>query len=211
MAMQPEFSRLIAVEGITPDKVRKESIVATGEECAALAKRFDLRALSGFRADLSIRRVEGGDVVHLAGRFEADVVQTCVVSLRDVHSHVAGDFETFFSEQDHRLDEEEAEMYLDEEDMPEAIVNGNIDLGEVTAQYLSLELEPYPRAPGVSLAAQLSEAGAEVRNSPFAVLQGLNNNEKKAPRSARSAAKASKGLKAAKNAKPKKPGKKKAK
>lgn len=203
--MEPEFSRRIAVEGITPDKVRKETIEATEEECAALAKRFDLRELSCFRADLSIHRVDGG-VVRLSGRFEADVVQTCVVSLQDVHSHVSGDFETFFSEDTHRLDEEEVELYLDEEDAPEAIMDGEIDLGEIVAQYLSLELEPYPRAPGVSLAAQLSEAGLEVKNSPFSVLQDLQSNQNQAD-----SGKPGKGIGAVKAAKSKKSRKKKAK
>lgn len=204
--MEPEFSRRIAVEGITPDKVRKETIEATEEECAALAKRFDLRELADFRADLSIHRVDGG-VVRLSGRFEADVVQTCVVSLQDVHGHVSGDFETFFSEDSHRLDEEEVELYLDEEDAPEAIMNGEIDLGEIVAQYLSLELEPYPRAPGVSLAAQLSEAGGlEVKSGPFSVLQDLQSNQNLAD-----GGKPGKGIGAVKAAKSKKPRKKKAK
>jgi len=50
MTTTPEFSRVIAVEGIIPDKVRRESIEATEEECAALAQRFDLKSLSGLKA-----------------------------------------------------------------------------------------------------------------------------------------------------------------
>lgn len=203
--MEPEFSRCISIEGITPDKIRKETIEATEEECVALAKRFDLRELSGFKAELSIHRVDGG-VVRLSGHFEAEVVQSCVVSLQDVHADISADFETFFSEDSHRLDDEDVELYLDEEDVPEAIVNGEIDLGEIVAQYLSLELEPYPRAPGVSLAAQLSETGLEVRNSPFSVLQDLQSNQ-----NAKQATPAPKGLGAVKSSKSKKARKKKAK
>ena len=67
----------------------------------------------------------------------------------------------------------ELEFNAEDEDSPEMVVNGMIDLGEVATQYLSLNLNPYPRAPGVSLAAQLAEAGMEVKNRPFAVLEGL--------------------------------------
>lgn len=180
MAKVAEFSRLIAVEGIAPDKVRKETIEATPQECAALAKRFDLRELSGLKADIKIRRVEGGDVVRLEGHFSAEVVQTCVVSLQDVHGEVSGDFETYFADGKERYDDDEGDHLEGMDNAPETISNGNIDLGEVVAQYLSLEIDPYPRAPGVSLAAQLSETGTEVKNNPFQVLSGLKAGDKPA-------------------------------
>lgn len=204
MAAQSEFSRLIAVEGISPDKVRKETIEANGQECAALAKRFDLRDLSNLKAEVGIRRIEGGDVVSLEARFSADVVQTCVVSLQDVPTHIESNFETYFSEENQKHDEDDIDMFLEDDDSaPEVITRGNIDLGEVVAQYLALELNPYPRSPGVSLAAQLAEVGAEVKNSPFTVLQGLK--DKKHPPKAKIA------VKAMKSAKPKKTKKGKAK
>lgn len=170
MTATPEFSRPISIEGITPDKVRKESVEATEEECAALAQRFDLRGLSGLKASLTIRRVAGGEVIRVAGTLEAEVVQACVVSLRDVPGEVKGEFETFFTEE--VVDE------LDE-DAPEMVSNGHIDLGEVVAQYLALELDPYPRAPGVSLAAQLAETGLAAPKNPFSVLEGMAKDEKK--------------------------------
>jgi uncharacterized metal-binding protein YceD (DUF177 family) len=175
MTIPPEFSRLIAIEGITPDKVRKETITASAAECEALARRFDLRGLSEFKARISLRRVTGGPALRVQGDFEAEVVQTCVVSLQDVHAHVQGHFDTFFSEE---TAAPAAEIALDDDETsPEIITNGVIDMGEIVAQYLSLELDPYPRAPGVSLAAQLAEIGAEVKNSPFRVLEGLKGEK----------------------------------
>ena len=190
MAPQPEFSRLIAIEGITPDKVRKETVEANKAECAALAKRFDLRELSGLKAVLNIRRITGGPAVRIEGKFEADVVQTCVVSLQDVHAHVEGHFDTFFTDEIQKPGLESDIAIDDDETSPEMITNGNVDLGEVVAQYLSLELDPYPRAPGVSLAAQLAEVGAEVKNSPFRVLEGLKPGEKPAAKKAKGSLKA---------------------
>lgn len=193
MTTQPEFSRILAVEGLTPDKVRKETVEANAKECAALAKRFDLRELSNLKADLRIRRVEGGDVVRLEGKITADVVQTCVVSLQDVHAHIEGEFDTFLAEEPKHAAKkfgDEAEFGIDDDDSaPEIITNGQLDLGEMVAQYLSVELDPYPRAPGVSLAAQLAEAGIEVKNNPFSVLKNLQPGEadKKATAKSRAA------------------------
>lgn len=179
MVAKSEFSRLIAVEGITPDKPREETIEATEQECAALAERFGINELSGFKAKINIRRVAGGTTVRVAGAYEADVVQACVVTLRDVPAHLEGEFETFFSEDAPPESVEEMDFAIDDdESTPEQIHNGMIDLGEVTAQYLALDLDPYPRAPGVSLAAQMAENGIEVKNSPFEVLSGLGESGK---------------------------------
>lgn len=208
MSKAPEFSRLIAVEGISPDKVRKEALEANKQECAALAKRFDLRELSFLKGEISIRRIEGGDVVRLQGKFTAEVVQTCVVSLQDVHESIAGEFETYFAEKNGRREEDDLDFLEDDDNAPEAVINGNIDLGELLAQYMALELNPYPRAPGVSLAAQLAESGMAAKNNPFAVLQGLKGKPQaekvKADKKPAKPAKADKSPKAKKGQKGKK-------
>lgn len=181
MTEQPEFSRLIAIEGIMPDKLRQEEIEATPEECAALAERFGIRSLSGLSARLSIRRVTGdAAAVRIECRFEADIVQACVVSLQDIPAHIDGKFDTYFTEKPGEEGGEVEFSHDDEESTPEMVTNGNIDMGEVVAQYLSLEIDPYPRAPGVSLAAQLAESGIKQKESPFQVLEKLKDTSKKA-------------------------------
>ncbi|MFN7113051.1 MAG: YceD family protein [Alphaproteobacteria bacterium] len=173
---KPEFSRVIAIEGIAPDKKRKEAISATEEECAALAARFGIRGLRDFVADLSIRRVPGG-TVRIEGTFSADVVQACVVSLQDVHAHIDGQFDTYFTEDAEQAREEIAFTLDDDLDAAEMVHNGMIDMGEVVAQYLALELDPYPRAPGVNLAAQLHENGTAKKANPFQVLEALKGEK----------------------------------
>lgn len=176
----PEFSRPIAVEGLIADKTRHEVIEATPEECEALARRFDLRELSGFKASVNIRRVPGGTTVRVDGDFEAEVVQACVVSLLDVPSEIKAGFDAYFTEDDVPEDED---LDFDSDiaaEFPEKIEGGIIDIGELVAQFLSLELPPYPRAPGVSLAAQAQMAGVglETSNSPFKVLEDIGKKSK---------------------------------
>lgn len=174
MIEKPEFSRLISVDGIILDKTREENIEASPQECAALAERLGLRELSFLKANLTIRRVFGGKTVRVAGEYAAEMVQSCVVTLRDVPSSLSNTFETFFSE-DAPADDAEIDFSdADDESTAEQIVGGMIDLGEIVAQYLSLDIDPYPRAPGVSLAAQMSENGVEVKGNPFQALAGLS-------------------------------------
>ena len=187
MTYTPEFSHPLSVEGISPDKERIEKIKANDKECAALAKRFELRKLSDFEATIKVRRVAGG-MVRLEGKISAEVVQTCVVSLQDVHAHVTGTFDTYLTEEQQDLPED-VDIFLDDpESAAEMIIGGNIDLGEVASQYLSLNLDPYPRAPGVSLAAQLAAVGAGGGANPFAVLKGLEGGKAAKP-AAKAAAK----------------------
>ncbi|MFH1157530.1 MAG: DUF177 domain-containing protein [Pseudomonadota bacterium] len=178
MTAPPEFSRLIAVERIIPNKSRAEKIEATGAECAALAVRLDLRALGGLKGRISLLRMSDGNVIRIEGDIEADVVQSCVVSLQDVPSRVNLHFDTCFTEDGKELDENAEISVTLEEEFPDVMVDGMIDLGELAAQYLSLELDPYPRAPGVSLPAQIAKIGTDVKNGPFQVLKGLKPEKK---------------------------------
>ena len=179
MTTTPEFPRPVAIEGIIPDKPRRESVTATEEECAALAQRFDLKSLSGLKAKLTILRVSDGNIVRDEGEIEAEVVQTCVVSLQGVPAEIKFRFDTYFTEDGKEgFEEEELLDIALEDEFPDMVMrDGQLDLGELTAQYLALELDPYPRAPGVSLAAQMTETGGDTKNRPFTVLQKLKTDK----------------------------------
>ncbi len=172
MTIPHEFSRPITVEGIVSDKAMSVSIVASAEECAALAERFDLQSLSGLKGKVTILRVSEGKIIRVEGTIEAQAVQTCVVSLQAVPSRVRTAFDTYFTEDGDEGDAQDFSLELEDE-VSDVMADGILDLGELVAQYLSLELDPYPRAPGVSLAAQLAESGTDIQNRPFQILQGL--------------------------------------
>lgn len=164
----PEFSRPFAVDRVGAAPLT-ETINATPAEREALARRLKLRALNALSAVLRLERLPGG-LIHVAGRLEAEVVQTCVVTLVDFPSHVEDGFDVDFGDAPAEFGEE---ISLDPDyDPPEPIEGGAIDLGELTAQYLSLALDPYPRAPGATLDAALADPDADSR-SPFSVLKKL--------------------------------------
>ena len=60
---------------------------------------------------------------------------------------------------------------------PEPVIGDSIDLGELVAEYLSLAINPYPRAPDADAeAAQyLSDTPAD---SPFAALAKLREGDR---------------------------------
>jgi hypothetical protein len=168
-----EFSRLTAADQIGPQETGRE-IVANATERARLAERFGLLALDRLTATVSLRRGSGG-VIEVRGRFEAEVVQACVVTLEPVRSRLSEDFAIAFGI-GATAGAGAVIVGLEGEDPPEELVEGRIDLGEAVAQQLAVALDPYPHAPGAGEkpeAADQGEAGAEKTASPFAALARL--------------------------------------
>lgn len=174
----PEFSRIRHPERIPPEGV-VETIKATPEERAALAARFDLQAIDALEAEIHLKLVAGGPMVRVAGRFRADVVQTCVVTLEPIPARVEEDFEMLFGpEADYRPGQE---IHLDAEsaDPPEPFGPGGVvDVGEAVAEHLSLALDPHPRKAdaAVEVPEGVEKDGPDaLPNNPFAALQGLKD------------------------------------
>ncbi len=163
----PEFSRLLALDGLrdgTCDRV----LEANAEECAGLARRFDLLAVESLNATVKVTRSPAGEVT-VQGRVQARVCQSCVVTLAPVAAAVDEDFDLRFA-----LETAGADVVIGADD-PEPLPDGPVDLGEIVAQQLALGLNPYPRAPGVVLDADRPPDAADDGrgDGPFAALAAL--------------------------------------
>lgn len=172
----PEFSRPFPADQVGGREIVREIEASTAER-AALAERLDLVALDSLSATLRLRRLPDG-LIRLSGRFEADVVQSCVVTLAPVASHCAAAFTVRYGESAAPETLREIEVAAEGEDEPEPLVGGEIDLGEAVVQQLAVSLDPYPRAPGAALPEGLAgdagpAAAGEAGRSPFAALAEL--------------------------------------
>jgi uncharacterized metal-binding protein YceD (DUF177 family) len=165
---KPEFSRPFAVDRLGSRPVTETLNASTGE-LARLAARFQLVAIDRLGAVVRLERRAGTDIVHVEGRLEADVVQTCVVTLAPFPSHVEDSFDLDFAP-DGRSHEIDLDM---DADPPEPIENGVIDIGELVAQHLSLALDPFPRSPGAMLEEAWTAGENDAPPSPFDVLRSL--------------------------------------
>jgi uncharacterized metal-binding protein YceD (DUF177 family) len=166
--MTPEFSRPVRLGELSQHE-RSYEIEAGEAERAALAKRFGLESVGRLIAAVGLSSETTGRRVRLRGRFEAEVVQTCVVTLEPVPARLAGDFEVLY---DRTASPAGREVVVDAGDPDMVPLEGDtIDIGEAVAEELSLSLDPYPRAPGAQIegAAPADEAG----HRPFEVLARL--------------------------------------
>jgi uncharacterized metal-binding protein YceD (DUF177 family) len=161
----PEFSRIVSTHRLHAQPATYK-IAAKEEERAALARRFGLISLDRLEAEITLERT-GGEV-RLDGAFEADLVQSCIVTLDPVPAKVGERFTILYRPD---IDEDEADrLALDEPDEPlvEPLVGDAIDIGETVAQQLAVAMDPYPRAAGVE-AVEIEFAG-DPADSPFGKL-----------------------------------------
>ena len=134
----PEFSRPLPIDRV-PRKGSHEFVEADTEERERLAKRFSIPALHSFSARLFIVPWRGGGV-KVTGQVEADLDQVSVVSVETFRQRENFEVLRFFIPEGTPDDAGE--------DDADPITNGEIDMGEIAAETLGLELDPYPRKPG---------------------------------------------------------------
>ncbi len=174
-----EFSRPVRVRDLKNDEMVLE-ISAKAEECEALARRFGIIALEKLDATVCLRP-ESRVVVSLRAQLTADAVQACVVTLAPVPSRIETAFTRLYSSLPERDKEALEEELLGAEDPPDAIEDGIIDVGEAVAEQLALELDPFPRASGITFDGFTTESKAERAETdralnPFATLDRLKKD-----------------------------------
>ena len=165
--MPHTFSRPIRISAVSTAGKRL-AIEANAEERAALAEANGLQAVESFTASLLLRR-EGEAALRVTGELAAEVVYSCVVTLEPVPGRVEEAVDVRFRSD---LPEEIAggEVNLEAEDPPEPAPGGVADIGAILAEFFTLGLDPYPRAPGAELPESLAPSATE---GPFAALARL--------------------------------------
>jgi hypothetical protein len=166
------FSRPVSVSEMPPQGL-EIAIEANEAERAALAKDYGLPSLS--RLTATFRLAGRGRTVHVQGEVQAELEQTCVVTLEPFPVSVSEPVDVRYSEDAGPSDDEVVELSEQALDAPEPLVNGVVDIGALAAEFLALALDPYPRKPGVAFD---FEGGEVEEASPFAVLSGLKGKPK---------------------------------
>ncbi len=194
------FSRFMSVDelsGLPDDSI---TITANEAERTALAELNELPGISKFAAAFKIR--SGSRDIHLTGRINAHITQTCVVTLDPFEAVIGEPLDIRFAapkpyEKPGKNPEgkgKKAPRIADlvseglEADPPEPLVDGHIDLGAVAAEFFALSLDPYPRKPGVDFEANAREAlgiedegetdAEDKPGNPFAILASLQHQDK---------------------------------
>ncbi|MEQ1520513.1 MAG: DUF177 domain-containing protein [Aestuariivirga sp.] len=157
-----EFSRPLQVDRV-PNLGCHERLAADEKECAALAKRFDLPRIHSLGGLLKVVPWRGGGL-KITGTLNARVDQVSVISLETFTSDLEFAIERYFLSP--RAGQPTAEEDVD------IIENGSVDLGEILAESMALELDPNPRQEG-EVFNDFEEHPESAKVSPFTGLSKL--------------------------------------
>lgn len=173
MAAQLEWSHSI---GDIPQTGLAAERHATPAARAEIAAGLDLIACERLDARYEIKPLSQGRYL-LQGMLEADVTQSCVVTLESVETHVVEPFEVEFRP---GLTEAAGGAEFDalEARDIEPLEGDSIPVGRIVYEHLASAIPAYPRKEGVAFEQPPEPERVEPPASPFAVLQQLKNSKK---------------------------------
>ena len=159
----------VAVEDISETGLHVE-IDAHDTVRAELAMLAGLRELSRLSAVFDLARRGAG--VRVTGNVSARVGQTCVVTLEPVENDIDELVDLRFAPQAAvpAAKSETVAAHASDDEPPEPLLDGKLDLGAIATEFLLLGIDPYPRKPGAEFApVKADDASAK----PFAALEAL--------------------------------------
>lgn len=136
---------------------------------ARIVKALDLASLDRFVAEIDLAPTEAG--WRLSGRVSASLAQVCGITLEPLPLEIDAPFSLTLAEAV-ETETDEIIITLDDES-PDLIENGQIDLGQYAVEQLALRLDPFPRKPG----AEFVQPPEPAEISPFAVLKQLRPSD----------------------------------
>src|SRR5664279_1844638 len=165
-----DFSRVLAVYSV-PDTGLDIAVRASETECAALAQADGLVAVHDLEASFDVRK-QSRTRFKVVGSLRARVTQTCIVSLEPFETLINADIDVDFVASSRPTGQaSDPAAFLGGEESPDPIIDGKIDLGALAAEFLILNLDVYPRKPGVAFEGAEVGGDSPEAKSPFAVLQ----------------------------------------
>jgi hypothetical protein len=168
---KPAWSHIVRL-GAVGRQVNSLALEAGEGDRARIARLLDLAELKSLNAELSL--TPWFDGAEIRGDWRAELVQTCGVTLDPLESSPSGHFTVrVVPEGSPHAPSPEDEISLDPEadDPPDVLENDEIDLAAYVVEHLALEIDPFPRKPGVEFEPPKDETDL----SPFAVLRKLRD------------------------------------
>jgi len=173
------FHRYLDVAAIPP-KGKSLRIEAEEAERADLAERFSLEEVKSFKGEITVTPLPKGENFVLEGKYEAEIVQICVISLQPFSCSVKGCVSRRYGPPPPEEEDIEILVEMDEEDPPEPLDEGRIDAAEALVEEFGVALDPFPKSPeaqfeGYQVGGEESEAESP---GPFAALAALKDKMK---------------------------------
>ena len=143
-AAKDPWSVPLAISDV-PEAGRHLDLIADEAVRAGIAELANLRDVSRLEAVFDVAlRGRGG--LHVTGQVQATVGQVCVVTLEPIDNEINEPIDLLFMPEEAVAGGGEADPTDD--DGPEPLIGGIVDLGAIATEFLLLGVDPYPRKAG---------------------------------------------------------------
>ena len=170
--MQKNFSYPIKIEDLKQSDYKYE-LKADAEELEDITQVLQVEKVHEFEAEIFLKLTNRTNNLRVWGRVDAKIELKSVITLNNFIKDYEVPFELNFDTRATYNDIKELECNIEDE-VPDIIENGCINLADIAIEQVALNLEDYPRAEGEifdgSLYCDIDEPKKE---NPFAVLKKL--------------------------------------
>ena len=173
------FSRPVKVDRVKSKGLR-EKVTATSEECEGLAGQLAIEKVDAVQFNCVLMPWKKGGV-HLKGQLTATVQEICVVTLEPFTTRISQEVKRYFERAGRSGTEIPViDMEAPENDVPDVLEDGKLDIGDIAIETLALCLSPHPRKPGAVFADHVESdpdnKDDPAKENPFDVLKQLKKH-----------------------------------
>lgn len=171
--MQKNFSFPVKIDELNQNTYRYV-LEPDADELADITQILQVEDVKSFRGEVSLKFNKKENMLRVWGNVSALVVLQSVISLENFEKAIATPFELWFDTKATYRDIREMEPTINDE-VPDIIENGEINLADICIEQIALNLEDYPRAEGevFNFSDYVKNESEEVKENPFAVLKKL--------------------------------------
>lgn len=170
--MQKHFSYPLIVEDISSGE-QHYHLIADNENLKEITEILQIPETKSFQADIYTKLSKKEHLLKVWGKVDAELCLQSVISLEYFTKSYSPEFEVIFDTRA-TLNSQKGEDIDFDEDLPDIVIDGKIDLADIALEQLALVLEDYPRQEG-EIFEWKSEFSDEEdkKENPFKILEKL--------------------------------------
>ena len=169
--MQKEFSLSLIVEDL-PQTEQRYKMLANPDNLRYVAKILQVPEVKFLQADFVVKNNYRNSILNVSGHIKTELSIQSVISLETFQQNYDFDFSTDFDTKA-TLDSQKSEDDDWNKEIPEIIIGGKIDLGDIAIEQIALRLDNYPRIVGETFDFKPEFDVNEKPDNPFAALSKL--------------------------------------
>ncbi len=170
--MQKKFSYPVKTDELNQNRYHF-ILEADSDELKDITEVLQVEAVRFFKGEVFLKFNKKDNILRVWGNVVADLSIKSVISLENFTQKIDTPFELFFDTKATYKDIRDINAGIEDE-VPDIIENGEINLADICMEQVALQLDDYPRAKGeVFDFSRYAKVEPLEHDNPFAVLQKL--------------------------------------